>query len=721
MFFICFVFAVILISINTNYIKTYAEENDTEEEITFEPSYYDSKTDDGKTYIVDWKGKGELGFDFNFGTNEVDKSSVVCECSDKSVADFESIEFYRLYYNSWTYTENVGRVYFNVKKMGHVTFTITMGDITKSIDVVFVYSYSVGDIKFSQLGSNEVNLKWKKISGADGYVIWRSKADDEENYKKVATVKGGNNVSKTVTAQWGTNYHYVVVAYVNYNKDKLSARNLESLSWLYYSYGNIFETTQPTAKLKSVTSIGGNKVKIKWESSYKAQKYVLYRSETENGVYKKVFSTKNKLEYTDTVKKGATYFYYVVAYYSCGKSKPSDSVAVYVKNSVSKSKQTALSLNSYTLYTYKKNNEVYYVDKSDGKLIIYKMKNNKLKKYKTVQLPSYEIWGSFYAGTDGNFYVAVGYYNYKESTKKIVIKVLKYNSKWKLVKTCNIKGSASNGYKGVVEPFSASGVSMTMNGNTLYLATGRTMFALSDGVNHQSNIGFKINTKKMTYKTDSTYVSHSFEQIAKYKAGVLYQVDLGDAYPRCIQLSIQSDSDSEWEEYSLFKFKGETGDSVGAYIGGMEIGNNNVLVCGYAQPHYYKIKNVSGYGNLNANVFLSVFNKETGKSKVIWLTKYNPKSNTTSVGLPHIYKISENRYAVLYEIYKNGSFAGLKYVVVNESGKKIYETTYKNIRISSSSEIILDSGYLCWFDSRLDFTSHKYKLKYYRIPVKTDK
>lgn len=618
----------------------------------------------------------------------------------------------------------------DVKGIGTATVTFSIGDVKQTADVVILPGQYAEITKMSQPGYNQLKVQWKTVNGCSGYLLQRA-SENKDDFKTIKTVSGVKKTTVTVTGKWEKTYRYRVIPYVTYNKQKLYNESC------YYN-AKEFMLERPKAKLVSVSQKGSSSLTVKWEKIDGAQKYKLYRSERENGKYECIYTTGSKNSYTQKVTKGKQYFYYVKAEFEEGAGEKSNTLtglvtqegkaASYkqtdVKQIYSNGKYTGYRATSDRTYYYELKNTLYMVCvQTDGNLKIYTVDTkSKCKFYRNVKLEKYEIWGGFYQGPDDNFYVAVGYRNPKESDKKVVIKVFQYDSKWKLKKTCKIKGSATNVFEGIYEPFRASGCSMTMQGTTLYLATGRTMYVHSDGLHHQSNIGFKINTKKMTYECDSPYTSHSFQQIAKFKDGDLYQIDHGDAYPRALVLTITSrygtDKESETEK-KVFSIKGSIGENfTGVKVGGMEVGENNVMICGTAQPHGYKVKDVTGYGNnLKYNAFVITANRKTGKSKVIWLTKYNPKTTNVEVGETRMVKLTDNRFAVLYSTRKNDKDT-LHYVVVDNEGKKICEKTYQNIWFTANSDPVLYKGYIRWVASGYDRSSYQYlPSRYYKIPV----
>ena len=129
----------------------------------------------------------------------------------------------------------------------------------------------------------------------------------------------------------------------------------------------------------------------------------------------------------------------------------------------------------------------------------------------TVKLPL-PLWGGFYAAPDGNFYIAVGQKNLNEDNSITAVRILKYSRAWKLLGATDIGGGYTNMFEGIYIPFDAASLRMTQIGSTLIVHTGREMYGM-EGIHHQSNITFVINTQDMTLiNSDMPYCSHSFNQ-----------------------------------------------------------------------------------------------------------------------------------------------------------------------------------------------------------------
>jgi hypothetical protein len=373
---------------------------------------------------------------------------------------------------------------------------------------------------------------------------------------------------------------------------------------------------------------------------------------------------------------------------------------------------------SDTTYYYVANNKFHVVSVIGHKLYDYTLnsKTHKAAGKKIVNLGKYNVWGGFVQGTDGNFYVAVGYNNLKESKTKTVIKVKKYSSAWKLKKTCNIAGGSKNAFTGIYEPFEAGNCRMAQNGNELYVFTCRTMFKQSDGLHHQSNIAFQINTDNMTYVNhNDSYCSHSFNQYLRYDEDTLYLADHGDAYPRGIQLT-KRDANGTQTSKTVFRIKGATGNNyTGVTVGGMEYSANRILIAGTSIPQNYNIKGVNKKRDKSvSNVFVSVTDKNLDSNKVVWLTHYTKKSKT-SVSEVRTVKISDYNIAVLYTTTKKKD-TKLHYVVLDNEGAVTYQKTYANMAFDGGTQPILNDGSIVWTAYTTD-NNYNNILHYYSIPV----
>lgn len=628
--------------------------------------------------------------------------------------------------------------------VGVTTITVTCENVTKTVEA-YVLPENTELTGIKQTGANELTLEWKKVAGVTGYQVLRLTENRVSHPEVIAQVEGDNVTTTTIYAPRDVEYKYAVITYLSTGNTLAQGKDSE---WAEYIS---FTPIKIGPELKSV-QVEGSTFTLKWDKILGVQGYQIYRSTKENGTYTFVDKVGADVDtYSEQRTKGISYFYKVKALYEDGESTAPNSISGYSPISgKARSKKisqihSAYLLNSDGMYGgncadiehvnyYTANGKFYMVcQQQSGKLHIYTFDSKmNYKGKRTIKLGKYDIYGGFYAGSDGNFYVAVGYNNYKEQDNKTVIKVMQYDSKWKLKNTAKIKGSATNVFKGIYSPFSAGSCRMDMNGSTLYIHTARLMYKSSDGLRHQSNISFVIDTKTMKYKVagEDAYCSHSFNQFVKYKDNALYLVDHGDAFPRSISLTMIENNGTKDDVASgvdVFKLLGEIGQNyTGATVGGMEIGVDNVLICGTAQPHGNKIKGVGGFGvvktkngkyvMLKKNVYLTVTNKETCKNKCIWLTKYNPKTTKVIVGDTRMVKLSDTRFAILYQT-TTGKKNVLNYVVVDNNGKKIYSKKYSGYIMNGSSQPILYEGYIQWASSVYRDKKNNYAMMMYQIPA----
>ena len=145
-----------------------------------------------------------------------------------------------------------------------------------------------------------VQVKWSKVTGATGYIVYRKGAG--KGWARIADIKNGSTVSYTdTTAASGTTYTYTVRAYNGSTMgDWHSAKSLMRLS----------DTTVSGA---SNITYG---VQVKWSRVTGATGYIVYRKGAGKG-WARIADIKNgsTVSYTDTTAaSGTTYTYTVRAY-----------------------------------------------------------------------------------------------------------------------------------------------------------------------------------------------------------------------------------------------------------------------------------------------------------------------------------------------------------------------------------------------------------------------
>lgn len=262
---------------------------------------------------------------------------------------------------------------------------------------------------------------------------------------------------------------------------------------------------------------------------------------------------------------------------------------------------------------------------------------------------------------------------------------------------------------------------------------------MDDGARHQSNIGFAIHTKDMTYNmADMSYVSHSFNQFVKFKGDTIYQLDHGDAYPRALRLTITRQYDPyrnyetdyfygfdhfnmetkvDPETVDLFRAIGKGGNYTGINAGGMEVGKEHVLVTALSTPQGEKVAGVTGNKKTyKRNVLLITCKKDGTDIRLQWLTKYNPKKSKITVGESRIIKISDDLFAIMYSVYSGKESKGvLHYMLLDDTGKVLAKKKYRNMIFTGGTQPVFFNGQIFWSD--VEENDGKSTIYHYSIPV----
>ena len=149
-------------------------------------------------------------------------------------------------------------------------------------------------------------LKWKAVSGAAKYEVYRARSKDGD-YIKYATVTG-TSYTNTSYIESGSTYYY-----------KVRALDANGTAGAWSSIVSV--TYKQTLSAPTVT--GGNdsqgRPTLKWKAVSGAAKYEVYRARSKDGDYIK-YSTTTGTSYTNTsyIENGNTYYYKVRALKSDG-------------------------------------------------------------------------------------------------------------------------------------------------------------------------------------------------------------------------------------------------------------------------------------------------------------------------------------------------------------------------------------------------------------------
>ena len=167
---------------------------------------------------------------------------------------------------------------------------------------------AVTSLTASATSDSSITLKWSKVTGANGYLIYRLDTATKK-YVQVATITKGSTVKYVDTdLKAGTTYSYKVYAYRNAGTQQIKSK----------ASAVVRQTTKPAqvTGLKAA-SRKTSSIKLSWNKVTGASGYDIYRYNPSTKKYVKVGSvTKGSTTtFTDTKLKGkTTYKYKVVAY-----------------------------------------------------------------------------------------------------------------------------------------------------------------------------------------------------------------------------------------------------------------------------------------------------------------------------------------------------------------------------------------------------------------------
>ena len=171
--------------------------------------------------------------------------------------------------------------------------------------------------------TNYITIKWNKVAGAKGYVIYR-KDPGSRKYKRIKKVSSRTTAYKNTGLRSARNYQYAVKAYRKEGKKNV-----------YSKYTPAMIATRPSkTSVYKLTASSYNLVKVYWNKVSGVDGYRIYRRE-KGGSWKLVADrASNRRSLADkTVSAGKTYQYCVRPYKTAGGRKYMSSIrsSKYVK------------------------------------------------------------------------------------------------------------------------------------------------------------------------------------------------------------------------------------------------------------------------------------------------------------------------------------------------------------------------------------------------------
>lgn len=303
------------------------------------------------------------------------------------------------------------------------------------------------------------------------------------------------------------------------------------------------------------------------------------------------------------------------------------------------------------------------------------------------------LFGAFYE-TGQYYFLLTGQLNMDERPDVEVYRITKYDKNWNRIASAGLRDCNT------IEPFDFGSARMDTDGKYLYIRTCHRMYkSLKDGLNHQANVSIILDIEAMNITRSYTavsrspfgYVSHSFNQFIKADNDMIAAVDHGDAYPRQIQLVVNSTNSPDdlyagGKETCILSFPGRTGENeTGASVGGFEMSDSSWLVAGNSV-----IQDEMNLKRKTRNIFVASVDRYTDAVSVNWLTNY--QEGDESVSTPCMARLSDNRYMILWS--RGGTT--VYYTLLDGNGKQeggIYELKGS----LSDCAPLVENGRLIWY------------------------
>ncbi|EMT45376.1 copper amine oxidase N-terminal domain-containing protein [Anoxybacillus flavithermus] len=347
-------------------------------------------------------------------------------------------------------------------------------------------------------------------------------------------------------------------------------------------------------------------------------------------------------------------------------------------------------------YMFADQGKIHILESYDGRLYIHHFDPTFRSHQQTVVPMDLPLFGGFHVADDGYYYVVYGANNDSESNSKDVFSVVKYNKEWKEVEKLRIRGVY------VTQPFRASNLEMDSRNGVLAIHTARLRYTSEDGLRHQSNISFLIDTKTMTllpkdsYQWPTNHVSHSFATFVRFDGDRVVYVDHGDAYPRSIVL--QSEENGLITNIiNILRFPGRVGDNyTGAHLGGFEVATNNYLVVGSS---VYP-KNPYGASEVK-NLFVAIVPKNAEDDtavKINWLTNFSSSSGK-SVEEMHIRKINDSRFLLIWSVDGEDELSSTFYTIIDGEGRVVKEPKKVDVPTPGNMHPLIIGHDVYWYST----------------------
>ncbi len=162
---------------------------------------------------------------------------------------------------------------------------------------------SVSNFKVSSTSSAAVKLTWNKVSGAQGYIIYKYD-NSKKTWVRVAKTKTTANTYTVSKLASGTSYKFAVKAYKTVNGKEITSSSFPTVTAI---------TKLPTV-VNGTTTVGKNSVKLTWKKTTGATGYIVYKYDNSKKTWVRVAKTGSLNYLVKNLKSNTNYKFAVKAY-----------------------------------------------------------------------------------------------------------------------------------------------------------------------------------------------------------------------------------------------------------------------------------------------------------------------------------------------------------------------------------------------------------------------
>ncbi len=222
-----------------------------------------------------------------------------------------------------------------MKKLLNVLLAIVLGTFVLSTATYTVSAATlsrVTSLKSYNIDDDEINLKWKKVKGADGYQV---KVYSNKKWKNLGLTKKTSFEADDLTS--AKTYKFKVRAY-----------EVKKGKRVYGKYSSVLTAATDPDEVENVKTSSKAKttVTLKWSKVPRATRYQVYLYDSAKGKYVRKVTVKSNKATVKGLKAGKTYKFKVRAYFKSGDKKYygdfSDVISVKTKGTSSSSSSSSI-------------------------------------------------------------------------------------------------------------------------------------------------------------------------------------------------------------------------------------------------------------------------------------------------------------------------------------------------------------------------------------------